>query len=123
VTERKPANFGRRVGLNAGNLFDGSATFTTLKSSCSTNWAAQISEMTNTTRREPPAAGSGAAPFVEWSAIGESPVLTAVPYWFIGVNHARYNADAGRAAARTDIPLNPNTKSDAYRPIGRDTSG
>jgi hypothetical protein len=38
--------------------------------------------MTNTARREPPAAGSGAAPFVEWSAIGESPALTGVPYWF-----------------------------------------
>src|SRR5882724_12002720 len=32
--------------------------------------------MTNTARREPPAAGSGAAPFAGWSAIGESPVLT-----------------------------------------------
>jgi hypothetical protein len=64
------------AGMPSSRWIDGSATFTTLKSSCSTNWAAQISEMTNMARREPPAAGSGAAPFVEWSAIGESPVLT-----------------------------------------------
>jgi len=64
------------AGMPSSRWIDGSATFTMLKSSCSTNWAAQISEMTNTARREPPAAGRGAAPFVEWSAIGEYPVLT-----------------------------------------------
>jgi hypothetical protein len=44
----------------------------------------------------------GAAAIVEWSAIGGSSCPDGVPYWFIGVNHARQNADAGPAAARTD---------------------
>jgi hypothetical protein len=43
----------------------------------------------------------GAAAIVGCSAIGIS-CPDGVPYWFIGVNHACQDADAGPAGARTD---------------------
>jgi hypothetical protein len=59
--------------MPSSRWIEGSATFTMLKSSCSTNWAAQISEMTNTARPEPPAAGGGSSPLVDFALVTRSP--------------------------------------------------